>query len=433
MALPTIPLNLPIDPRLAAQQEEELRRRQSMADANERATMQMLETMQRQNDPRAIQQQQNFERGMAEITARDRLRIDPDVVRAGEAAPGRLYGGQVQAPPGNKNPFLRGLSQLGRRTMDAFADPVANAQIVSALNTLRFKPDPNLARAAQARAESVQASRQEARQGNMTAQYLRQIGKSELADLVEMDPSLASDVIATTFGKGGVADKFFAPKTDPVTGAEYVTRVDPNTGEVEIVLTGGKQLTPQEKFTLEQQVRTEASDFNEAQKVGVAAMKSYDQIQQDINNLEQALSAVKSRPQITGPLAQFLPNITAEAAAFERAANQLGLGVVSGTTFGALSQSELALALRTNIDAGLPAPEQIKQLENIIMLRKKMAEAMYRKARELAAGDMKYSDYIKSQRPDNATQLGAPVLSPITSSTVSPPPLSSSASSYLNP
>lgn len=433
MAITNIPLNLPIDPRLTAQRLEELRRRQGVTDVNERETMQMLETMQRQNDPRAIQRQQNFQRGMNEITARDRLRIDPDVVRAGEAAPGRLYGGQVQAPPGNKNPFLRGLSQLGRRTMDALADPVANAQIVSALNTLRFKPDPNLAKSAQARAESVQASRQQAQTGNMTAQYLRQIGKPELADLVEADPSLSTDALSMAYGIGGVSDKFFAPQTDPATGEVYVVRVNPNTGQVERVpVPGTTQLTPAEEYELETTSLRVRDDYKKAQEVGVDAMKSYDQIQQDINNLEQALAAVKARPQITGPLATFLPNITAEAAAFERAANQLGLGVVSGTTFGALSQSELALALRTNIDKGLLPDEQIKQLENIIRLRRKMADAMYKKARRLAAGDVKYSEYIKSERPENVQQAGSPALAPVTPSTVAPPPLSSSASSYFN-
>lgn len=437
MALRNIPINLAEDdPRLFAQKLAELsRRKPSPTDIDERETMQMLETIQRQvNDPRAIQQQNNLIRGMGEITARDQLRIDPDVVRAGEAAPGRLYGGQVQAPPGSKNPFLRGLSQLGRRTMDAFADPVTNAQIVSALNTLRFKPDPNLAKAAQARAESVQTSRQEAQKGNMTAQYLRQIGKPDLADLVEADPGLATDALSMAYGVGGVSDKFFAPQTDPVTGEVYVVRVNPNTGQVErVAVPGAKQLTPEEEFALETTGLRVRDDYKRAQEVGVDAMKSYDQIQEDINNLEQALAAVKARPQITGPLAQYLPNITAEAAAFERAANQLGLGVVSGTTFGALSQSELALALRTNIDEGLPAPEQIKQLENIIRLREKMANAMYNKARRLAAGDVRYSEYIKSQRPEDILRTGSPAVVPMTPNAVAPQPLSSSASSYFNP
>jgi len=398
MALPTIPLNLPIDPRLRAQQEEELRRRQSVADANERATMQMLETMQRQNDPRAIQQQQNFQRGMAEITAGDRLRIDPDVVRAGESAPGRLYGGQVQAPPGNRNPFLRGLSQLGRRTMDALADPVANAQIVSALNTLRFQPDPNLAKAAQARAESVQASRQEAQKGNMTAQYLRQIGKPELADLVEADPSLATDALSMAYGLGGVSDKFFAPQTDPNTGEVYVVRVNPNTGQVErVAVPGATQLTPSEEIALETTGLRVRDDYKKAQEAGVDAFRTYDLIQNDLRSYQQVLDALDQGAN-TGPIISRLPTLSAATAKLEQAATQLGLGVISSVTFGALSESELKLAMSTPLDTSLPPNELRQQVTEIMAARAKLAEEMRKKAEILAGGTVKYSDYIKSLR-----------------------------------
>jgi len=398
MALSTIPLGLPIDPRLAAQQEEELRRRQSVADANERATMQMLETMQRQNDPRAIQQQQNFQRGMNEITARDRLRIDPDVVRAGGAAPGRLYGGQVQAPPGNPNPFLRGLSQLGRRTMDALADPVANAQIVSALNTLRFKPDPNLAKSAQARAETVQASRQQAQKGNMTAQYLRQIGKPELADLVDADPSLATDALSMAYGLGDVSDKFFAPQTDPVTGEVYVVRVNPNTGQAErVAVPGAQQLTEQEKANIRTRETIESADFGKAQKVGVDAMQTVDRIDTDLGAYQDILDALDDGAN-TGPLISLLPTTTAATALLESAANKLGLGVVSSVTFGALSKGELDLALRTPINAQLPPDELREQVASVMAAKKKLRDDMYEKAYRLASGEEKYSDYIKSLR-----------------------------------
>lgn len=406
MALPTIPLNLPIDPRLRAQQEEELRRRQSVADANERATMQMLETMQRQNDPRAIQQQQNFQRGMAEITAGDRLRIDPDVVRAGESAPGRLYGGQVQAPPGNRNPFLRGLSQLGRRTMDALADPVANAQIVSALNTLRFQPDPNLARAAQARAESVQASRQEAQKGNMTAQYLRQIGKPELADLVEADPSLATDALSMAYGLGGVSDKFFAPQTDPSTGEVYVVRVNPNTGQVErVAVPGATQLTEQEKANLRTRETLDVADYTKAQKVGVEAMQTVDQIDSDLRNLEEIITQLDKGAKV-GYIYNMLPDLTASSALLNRAANQLGLGVISSTTFGALSESELDFALKTAVPRGLNEDEMRGAVMQIIEGKRALRNDLYNKAYRLSAGDEKYSSYIKSLRvaPESLTE-----------------------------
>lgn len=408
MAQRMIPLDLALSPQLAAQ-----RRRQlgmplvaGQRDESERETMRMLSKLQ------PTVSEMNFMRGREQA-------MKPAVSVAGGST----------TPKPEQAGFL---SRLGRGALDYIQDPESRARAAMAFNAMRLQPDPNLASAMQTRATGIQERRQQAQTANRTAQHLRQIGKPNLADMVEADPTLAADALSMAYDVGGVSDKFFAPKTDPETGAEYVTRVDPNTGKVEIVLTGGKQLTPEQKFRLEQEVKTEAADFNQAQKVGVDAMKSYDQIQEDINNLEQALAAVKARPGITGPLAQYLPNITAEAAAFERAANQLGLGVVSGTTFGALSASELNLALRTNIDRGLPADQQIKQLENIISLRRKMANAMYDKARELAAGDVKYSDYIESQRPKNLQAPSTPTAAPVLPSTTTPPPLSSSASSYFD-
>lgn len=423
MAQRMIPLDLTLSPQLAEQRRRQLGLTTTgVKDDEERRMMQMFEQMQQRrapnkaiqalNTPQALAQQKSFQQGM-----QGAMQPRPSV-----------SGGSTTAKP--EQPGL--LSRLGRGALDALQDPVRNAQIVTALNSLRFDPDPQLVKSVQARAAGVQESRQQAVTANRTVEHLKKIGKTNLAKLVEANPAMAAEALSLAYQVGGVSDKFFAPKTDPTTGAEYVTRVDPNTGEVEVVLTGGKQLTPEQKFRLEQTVKTEAADFNQAQKVGVEAMKSYDQIQQDIVNLEQALAAVKARPGITGPLAQYLPNITAEAAAFERAANQLGLGVVAGTTFGALSQSELALALRTNIDKGLPAEEQIKQLENIIALRRKMAEAMYRKARELASGEVKYSAYIESQRPVSPAATNASAVAPTPPATGAPPPLSSSASSYLD-
>lgn len=424
MAQKMIPLDLALSPQLAEQRRRQLGLTTTgVRDDEERKMMQMFEQMQQGrvpnraiaalNTPQALAQQKSFQQGM-----QGAMQPRPSV-----------SGGSTTAKP--KEPSF--FSRLGRNALDALQDPVQNAQIVTALNSMRFDPDPFLAEAVQTRAAGVQKSRQQGVTTNRTVEHLKKIGKTNLANLVDANPAMAAEALSLAYKVGGVSDKFFAPKTDPVTGAEYVTRVDPNTGEVEIVMTGGKQLTPEQRFRLEQTVKTEASDFNEAQRVGVEAMKSYDQIQQDIGNLEQALAAVKSRPGITGPLAQYLPNITAEAAAFERAANQLGLGVVSGTTFGALSASELALALRTNIDKGLPAEEQIKQLENIIRLRRKMSEAMYRKARELASGEVKYSTYIESQRPASpATTSASAAAAPPPPATGTPPPLSSSASSYLD-
>lgn len=400
MALQTIPVNLPLDPRLMRQaEEEELRRRQQMQqDAEERQTMQMLEAMQRANDPRAVALQQNFQRGMEQVTGRDRLRIDPDVIRAGESAPGRLYGGQVQPPKDTRNPFVQGLSRFTRRAMDALADPVANAQIVAALNTMRMQPDPALVKAAQARATGVQERRLEAQRGNQTVQHLRQIGKTQLADMVEADPSLATDALSMAYGMGSVSDKFFAPQTDPETGEVYVVRVNPNTGQVErVAVPGTTQLTPAQEFALETSSLRVRDDYKKAQEAGVEAFKTYDLIQNDLRSYQQVLDALDQGAN-TGPFISRLPTLSAATAKLEQAATQLGLGVISSVTFGALSESELKLAMSTPLDTRLPPDELRQQVTEIMAARAKLAEEMRKKAEILAGGTVKYSDYIKSLR-----------------------------------
>ena len=426
MALQTIPVNLPLDPRLMRQaEEEELRRRQQMQqDAEERQTMQMLETMQRANDPRAMALQQNFQRGMEQVTGRDRLRIDPDVIRAGESAPGRLYGGQVQPPKDTRNPFVQGLSRFTRRAMDALADPVANAQIVAALNTMRMQPDPALVKAAQARATGVQERRLEAQRGNQTVQHLRQIGKTQLADMVEADPSLATDALSMAYGMGSVSDKFFAPQTDPVTGEVYVVRVNPNTGQVErVAVPGATQLTEQEKANLRTRETIEAADFGKAQKVGVDAMQFVDRIDTDLGLYQNILDALDAGAN-TGPLISLLPTTTAATALLESAANKLGLGVISSVTFGALSKGELDLALRTEINAQLPPDELRKQVTEVMAAKKKLRDDMYEKAYRLASGEEKYSDYIKSLRvaPTELTPEAKAVAAPTQTAIPKPAP-----------
>ena len=426
MALQTIPVNLPLDPRLMRQaQEEELRRRQQMQqDAEERQTMQMLETMQRANDPRAMALQQNFQRGMEQVTGRDRLRIDPDVIRAGESAPGRLYGGQVQPPKDTRNPFVQGLSRFTRRALDALADPVANAQIVAALNTMRMQPDPALTKAVQARATGVQERRLQAQRGNQTVQHLRQIGKTQLADMVEADPSLATDALSMAYGMGSVSDKFFAPQTDPVTGEVYVVRVNPNTGQVErVAVPGATQLTEQEKANLRTREIIESADFSKAQKVGVEAMQTVDRIDTDLGLYQDILNALDANAN-TGPLISLLPTTTAATALLESAANKLGLGVISSVTFGALSKGELDLALRTEINPNLPPNELRKQVASIVAAKKKLRDDMYEKAYRLASGEEKYSDYIKSLRvaPTELTPEAKSVAAPTQTAIPKPAP-----------
>ena len=68
------------------------------------------------------------------------------------------------------------LSRLGRGALDALQDPVRQAQIVTALNSIRLQPDPNLAKSMQTRAEGVQKRRQSFQDTDVALQLLEQRG-----------------------------------------------------------------------------------------------------------------------------------------------------------------------------------------------------------------------------------------------------------------
>jgi hypothetical protein len=84
-------------------------------------------------------------------------------------------------------------------------------------------------------------------------------------------------------------------------------------------------------------------------------LDSYDQmskVRTNIDTLEDAKRALESGAQ-TGFFAQFLPDISRSATELANVKNRLGLDVVSSVTFGALSESELNMALNTALPTNM--------------------------------------------------------------------------------
>ncbi len=117
------------------------------------------------------------------------------------------------------------LSRLGRGALDYLQDPESRARAAMAFNAMRLQPDPNLSRAMQTRAVGIQERRQQAQTANRTAEHLRQIGKPNLADMVEADPTLAADALSMAYDVGGVSDKFFAPNIRHIDKNTFLDRV----------------------------------------------------------------------------------------------------------------------------------------------------------------------------------------------------------------
>ena len=96
----------------------------------------------------------------------------------------------------------------------------------------------------------------------------------------------------------------------------------------------------------------------------------------------------------TGLLRQYLPSFEANTAQLRTIGNKLGINVINMATFGALSEKELNLALKTAIDLSLPPAELRKQILMKIEAQENLMNELYREAQKLSSGIVGYQEYI---------------------------------------
>jgi len=92
------------------------------------------------------------------------------------------------------------------------------------------------------------------------------------------------------------------------------------------------------------------------------AWASYGQLQSSIGTIDEAINALDAGGK-SGGFEKFLPNITEASARLTNAMDRMGLDVISATTFGALSEGELRLAMETAVPRNLDEPELRAWLE----------------------------------------------------------------------
>lgn len=299
------------------------------------------------------------------------------------------------------------LSRLGGGISDYLSDPANRARLAMGFNTMRLNPDPNIASMAQSRIELSEAKKLESKQVNKTVELLRKMGREDLASAVESNPSLAVDALKQVYGLGpaGASAKSYAPQLDPATGQYYVTTFDPETGKASRVdVSGAVGETPETVAQREQRLALEENDFMKAQEVGQATFAQASNIDVMINRLSQAYAALEQGGK-SGVFERYLPAFDEATASLRQAANQLGIDIINSATFGALSEKELGLALETGLPMSLGEEELKSYIRNKVAAQVKLRDELVKKARALAGGQMKYSDFINQYSPKGGTEV----------------------------
>jgi len=350
------------------------------------------------------------------VPERDIKMSDPQVQRilAMTQAPQlrSVSGGPTSGRGAVEQPGL--LSRLGRGALDYLSDPINRKQLAIGFNAMRLNPDANLAKSLQSQIETEQGMRLLRSQGNKTADALEQrankIAKTDpqrsaqlltAAEFIRNNPTNTEGISAAAnllFDSSQFAPTVSGVQTDPVTGEQYVVITDRDTMQPKKMIVGGaRQLTPAEEAELETQNAIRLQDIKFAQETGQAAMGQLVDLDRQIEKMNLAYKALKDEGAQSGIFRSALPAFDEGTAQLRSMANQLGIDVINSATFGALSQEELRLALRTQLDLTLDPPVLMKQIEAQIRAKDKLRNELFNMAQGLTSG-IGYSEFIKNYR-----------------------------------
>lgn len=137
----------------------------------------------------------------------------------------------------------------------------------------------------------------------------------------------------------------------------------------------------------------------DAASVSSKAFTQLNNIRGNILNLKNVITTVGSGAD-TGPLAKKLPSFRAESIKLDNIRNRLGLDVISGVTFGALSEGELQLALNTALPTGLQGPELVKWANEKIAAQEKLSNYLEEQAVFLGKPGNSISDFIEMKKSE---------------------------------
>lgn len=137
-----------------------------------------------------------------------------------------------------------------------------------------------------------------------------------------------------------------------------------------------------------------ADAIKRAVDIGQKSFEQIEKVRTNISNLDEVVKQLDAGAN-TGAVARFLPDVKAASINLRNVRNRLGLDVVGSVTFGALSESELNLALDTGLPTGLDEAELKKWAINKKASQEKLIGYLEEQARFLSRGDVTLNDWLK--------------------------------------
>lgn len=141
----------------------------------------------------------------------------------------------------------------------------------------------------------------------------------------------------------------------------------------------------------------ERGEAKESTKASATAFKGLTAVRKNITNMNEGIKLLEGGAR-TGAVQGKLPSFKAASIKLDNLRNRLGLDVIGGTTFGALSESELAFALGTALPTGLDEKELLSWMTEKRDAQMKVAANLEEAAIFLGEPGNTVADFIKLKK-----------------------------------
>jgi len=286
--------------------------------------------------------------------------------------------------------------------LSKYATASTRAQFTSAFSELMAAGFPEYAAKMQEHINNMPDESKTTADVTKSIQWLNDNDMKDLAAILTANPSMVSDVMKAAMKDKGLGDTQFTISTSQVyidqdDGQQYVIQTDPNKEPGERVtrvdIEDAFAPTKEEILELEAEQELLKNDKLKALDAARTAFKEADALRFQINDFERALVASEEGA-VSGVIGKYLPAFNAQTGILNSISNTLGISVINMATFGALSEREMAMAMRTNIDMNLPPLKLREMIIEQMNARSKLMNELYAAARRLSYGEVTYSEYI---------------------------------------
>lgn len=313
------------------------------------------------------------------------------------------------------------LSRIGTGFQNLRADPVRMAKLQMGFNSMRLNPDAGIAASAADTIKMGETRRLDGLDANATMAYLAQQKGNPMAQAalsaIQANPSMTKDILSAfltnqfkpqhmnkNIGSIQIAEEDIVENGVIIVkkGGQFTYNLNPNSGpgnRYTIIPLSGTGLTAEDinkNLIIQAQVEF---DMSQGQKKGEEVFAQFNLIDDQIQDFRRIGELVDDGAK-TGFIQKYLPSTKAATTELRAIAGKMGIDIINSATFGALSATELNLALSIAFDQNLRGDALVEYIQDKIAAQTKLRNALMPEVQMLLGGSglKAYAEYKISNR-----------------------------------